>query len=182
MTRLALHLLPFLLILVHGPTWASPVLPLPINRLAAESEVIIHGTVTGLSVQRDPEGRIFTKVTLDIRDAWKGHPEARPFTIVHSGGILGNRWTATDGEVQFKLGEEVVVFLVLNSRGEGVTIGMNQGKFKVHRDEAGDQAFAYNLFHGSRPAKPGTQKGYRFPTQLPMSLESLKRRVTRQNL
>ena len=182
MIRLAFHLLTLVLILARGPTWASPVLPLPIDRLATESEVIIHGTVTGLSVQRDPEGRIFTKVTLDIREAWKGHPEGRPFTIVHSGGILGNRWTTTDGEVQFKLAEEVVVFLVVNSRGEGVTVGMNQGKFKVHRDEASDQAFAYNLFHGSRPAKPGTQKGYRFPTQLPITLESLKRRVTRSNL
>lgn len=163
-------------------TWmtvASPIVPLPIDRLANEADLVLHGSVSGLAVQRDAEGRIYTKVTLDVTEPWKGEPNSDPFTVVHSGGILGNEWSQTDGEVSFKMGEEVVVFLVLNSRGEGVTIGMNQGKFAVLRQSESDDAYVRNLFHGGEPPKQGDKKGYRLPTQLPLTLETLKRRVAK---
>jgi hypothetical protein len=42
----------------------------------------------------------------------------------------------------------VVVFLVLNQRGEGVVIGLSQGKFKVRASEGGAEKTVHNLFHG----------------------------------
>ena len=45
------------------------------------------------------------------------------FTIVHGGGILGDRRVIVSDQVTFQPGEEVVAFLVLNQRGEGVTLG-----------------------------------------------------------
>ncbi len=157
---------------------ASPIVPLPISQLIDASELVIHGTVTGKSVQKDDEGRIYTKIDLDIIDVWKGDASGSPFTIVHSGGILGDRWSTASGEVSYQLGEEVVAFLIVNSRGEGVTTAMNQGKFLVEQDPDTEQKYTRNPFHGGRVSKAGQPKGYRLPTKLPLTVENLKRQVT----
>lgn len=157
------------------PLSATPVVLLSIDQLAAKSDCVIHGVVIGKSVQKDPEGRIYTQVRLHVQDVWKGMVKANPFVIVHSGGILGNRRDSVSGGVSYKLGEEVVVFLAINSRGEGVTLGMQQGKFRIWRDESTKQRYAQSLYHGGRSAK--ATAGYRFPAQLPLTLENLKRQV-----
>lgn len=158
------------------PLSATPVALLSIDRLATKSDCIVHGTVIGKSVQKDTEGRIYTQVRLHVQDVWKGKVKANPFVIVHGGGILGNRRDSVSGGVSYKLGEEVVVFLAINSRGEGVTLGMQQGKFRIWRDESTKQRYAQSLYHGGKPAK-ATAGGYRFPAQLPLTLEKLKRQV-----
>lgn len=157
--------------------WAAPVMILSIDQLAAKSDCVIHGTVIGKSVQKDGEGRIYTQVRLHVQDVWKGEVRANPFAIVHSGGILGNRRDSVSGGVRYKLGEEVVVFLSINSRSEGVTLGMRQGKFQVWLDESTNQRYAQSLYHGGRPAKENAA-GYRFPARLPLTLETLKRQVS----
>ncbi len=157
---------------------ASPVIPLPIERLTAEADLILYGRVNGISVQRDDTGRIYTKVTLGVDETWRGDSVSGDFTLVHSGGVLGGEQSVTDGEVDFRVGEEVVLFLRINSRGEGVTLGMKQGKFEVLRQDGLPQAYVRNLFHGSEPPKPGDKKGYRLPHQVPLTIQALKRRVT----
>ena len=171
---------------IFGLMWAanlvaSPVIPLTVGQLAKESDLIVHGEVIGKSVQRDPEGRIYTRVELDLTEVWKGDVKTQPLVIVHSGGILGNRWAATQDEVSFKMGEEVVVFLVLNSRGEGVTMGMNQGKFLISSDKSSGWKYAQNPFHGGLPTAPDKKPGYRLPTQIPLTVEGLKAQVARHN-
>ena len=162
-----------------SPAFASPIIPLPIERLAGEADLVLQGRVNGITVQRDEAGRIYTQVALDVAETWKGEADADIFTIVHSGGVLGNELSATDGEVSFSVGDEVVVFVVVNSRGEGVTVGMNQGKFDVMRPNGLANAYVRNLFHGGAPPQPGGKRGYRLPFQLPLTLQALKHRVTK---
>ena len=181
MTRFLTKLFKIFGFLVVTSTSAGPFIPIPIDRLTTESDAIVYGNVIGKTVQKDDEGRIYTKIQLEIKEQWKGDASSSPFTIVHSGGILGNRWASAEGEVSYKLGEEVVVFLVLNSRGEGVTIGMQQGKFQILRDNSTNTPYARSLFHGGKPPSKGDKKGYRFPTQLPLTVDSLKRKVSRYN-
>lgn len=159
------------------PLSASPVALLSIDQLAAKSDCVIHGAVIGKSVQKDAEGRIYTQVRLHVQDVWKGKVQSNPFVIVHSGGILGSRRDSVSGGVHYKLGEEIVVFLAINSRGEGVTLGMRQGKFRIWRDESTKQRYAQSPYHGGQPAK--AKAGYRFPARLPLTFEKLKRQVTR---
>ena len=158
------------------PLSATPVALLSIDQLAIKSDCIVHGTVIGKSVQKDAEGRIYTQVRLHVQDVWKGKVKSNPFVIVHGGGILGNRRDSVSGGVGYKLGEEVVVFLAINSRGEGVTLGMQQGKFRIWRDESTKQCYAQSLYHGGKPKK-ATAAGYRLPARLPLTLETLKRQV-----
>ena len=158
------------------PLLGSPVAILSIDQLAAKSDCVVHGIVIGKSVQKDAEGRIYTQVRLHVQDVWKGKVKANPFAIVHGGGILGSRRDSVSGGVGYKLGEEVVVFLAINSRGEGVTLGMRQGKFRVWREDSTKQRYAQSLYHGGRPAKENA--GYRLPARLPLTLETLKRQVS----
>jgi hypothetical protein len=130
---------------------ATHMSPLSVEQLAAKADLILHGTVTSKSVQRGATGRIYTKIQLQIADTWKGVPKADPFVIVQAGGMLGEEIAAVDGQEEFSIGEEVVVFLVVNERGEGVVIGLVQGKFKVTKDASGEK-LAHNVFHGMAPA------------------------------
>ena len=110
--------------------------PLPIEQLATNAEVVVHGTVISKSVERDPEGRIFTRVKLQITEVWKGAVKAEEFSIVHGGGRIGNVESRASIQVNYEIGEEVVAMLRLNHRREGVTLGLVQGKFSVETDPA----------------------------------------------
>lgn len=180
MSRFSPILFKILLLGVFGSVLAGPVLPMPLNQMAERAELVVHADVIGKSVQKDDEGRIYTKVQLNIRDIWKGELSSTPFTLVHSGGILGNMQSSAQGEVSFRMGEEVVLFMIINSRGEGVSLAMNQGKFQVERDSK-NTAYVRNPFHGGRPPNAEKSSGYRLPTQLPLTIETLKRQVLRQN-
>src|SRR5206468_54907 len=101
-------------------------------------------TVLSKSCQRDPSGRIFTKVELQVAETWKGSLTTNRISIVHGGGILGDQKTTVSGQVDYGIGEEVVAFLVLNPRGEAVTLGLSQGKFHIRRDRGTGERLAHN--------------------------------------
>jgi len=160
------------------PARAVQMEPLSVEQLARQSALVVHGTVLGKSCQRDPAGRIFTRVELQVVEVWKGEAATNRVTVVQGGGILGGQKATVSGQVEYGIGEEVVAFLVINSRGEGVTLGLAQGKFHVSQDENSGERLVHNLFHG----EPGSQ-GRAVPrldslaTQRRLSLVELKRRV-----
>jgi len=127
---------------------ADHLVPLTIEQLTDHSRLIVQGAVLSKSCQRDPAGRIYTRVELEVSEVWKGAWTNRIFTLVHSGGILGDRKATVSNQVEFEIGEEVVAFLVVNQRGEGVSLGLAQGKFHVWEDTATRLKFVCNPFHG----------------------------------
>ena len=148
--------------------------PLSIEQLTAKADLVLHGTVTSKTVQRDPGGRIYTTIQLRVTESWKGQPTANPFAIVQAGGVLGEEIATVDGQEEFLIGEEVVVFLVVNQRGQGVVIGLVQGKFKVATDASGEKV-AHNVFHGiASDAEPRSNE--RGKAQR-LTLRQLKERV-----
>ena len=161
-----------------SPLPAVQMEPLSIEEMARQSALVLHGTVLSKSCQRDPAGRIYTKIEVQVAEVWKGSLATNRFTVVQGGGILGHQKATVSGQVEYGIGEEVVAFLVINSRGEGVTLGLAQGKFHVSQDENSGERLVHNLFHG----EPGSQ-GRAIPrldslaTQRRLSLVELKRRV-----
>jgi hypothetical protein len=135
---------------------ATQFVPLTIEQLAKKSNLVIHGTVLSKSTQRDPEGRIYTTVELQVMETWKGSITGDRFVLVHGGGVLGNQSSGAIGQESYDVGEEVVAFVVLNNRGQGVTLGLAQGKFHVWLDPESGTKEAHNLFHG-RSAPPEGQ-------------------------
>ena len=129
--------------------------PLSIESLTRQADVVLQGTVLGKACQRDPAGRIYTRVELQVVELWKGAVPGSPFVVVHGGGVLGEQQSVVAGQVQYDIGEEVVVFLVRNGRGEGVTLGLMQGKFHVWRDGPAGRRFVVNPFHGAPETAAG---------------------------
>jgi hypothetical protein len=133
---------------------------LPIEKLAERAQLILQGKVLSKTTLRDEKGRIYTKIELQVDEVWKGGLATNRFTIVQGGGTLGERRVEVSGQVEYAIGEEVVAFLVLNARGEGVTLGLAQGKFEIWRESATGQRYVRNVFHG-RDNPPAANRGQR---------------------
>jgi hypothetical protein len=177
----------YLFLLVAGflalapPLHASRVVPIPIEQLAQKSQLVLHATVRSKTCLRDEQGRIYTRVELQVSEVWKGALATNRFIMVHGGGILGQQRLAVSGQAEFKAGEELVAFLIINRRGEGVSVGMAQGKFRVWSDPKTGQKLARNSGPESGPA-PGGPQIQRVPAaaaEAELTLEQLKQRVRR---
>ncbi len=127
---------------------AASQVPLSIETLAAKADAVVHGRVVRMSCQRDDGGRIFTRVHLQIIEQVKGRERGAALVIVQGGGVLGGQIARSPIQPKYKVGTEVVVFAVFNSRGEAVTLGLNQGKFDVVRQPEIGLATVRNPFHG----------------------------------
>jgi len=74
--------------------------------------------------------------------------------LVDAGGPVGQAASpelASSNNARWDVGEEVVAFIVLNQRGEGVSIGLSQGKFHIWPDPVTGEKLAHNHFHGLHP-------------------------------
>ena len=154
---------------------ATQPIPLSIETLTLKADLVLQGVITSKSVQRDTRGRIYTKISLNIAEVWKGTPPPADFVIVQSGGVLGDEASVVSGQEQFELGEEIAAFLVMNQRGEGVVIGISQGKFKLWNDTTSGEKRASNGIHGLGNKDASAQAKSAGPPGL--SVAELKQRV-----
>jgi hypothetical protein len=152
---------------------ANEMIPLPVTTLSSKADLVLEGRVVSSTVQRDPQGRIYTKIDLQVAEVWKGNLGTNHFTIVHGGGVLGEERATVTGQVEYSIGEEVVTFLVLNQRGEGVTIGLCQGKFHVWQNTVTGEKMVNNPFHGQPQSSLSNPKATK-----QLTLSTLKQRVT----
>ena len=155
--------------------------PLSVEQLTDQSTLVVRGIVLSESCQRDPAGRIYTKVELQVSEVWKGSLTTNRCIIVHGGGILGAEKSVVSGQVDYGIGEEVVAFLVLNRRGEGVTLGLAQGKFHVWQEPGTGERLVHNLFHGTPDNPGGAVSRTTSRTTQRLTLTNLKKRVRRGN-
>ena len=171
-----------LAVLLFGaaPGQAASQVPLSIETLAVKADAVVHGRVVRLSCQRDDEGRLFTKVRLQIVEQVKGRQGGEMLTVVQGGGMLGRRIARSPLQPRYRVGGEVVVFVVFNSRGEAVTLGLNQGKFEVTRQTDTGLATVRNPFHGlAKRDDPRAVVKRALGQAKPLTLAELKRRVRR---
>ena len=174
--------LTFLVALLAGAALgqAASQVPLSIETLAAKADAVVHGRVVRMSCQRDDEGRIFTKVHLQIIEQMKGRSRGGTLVIVQGGGVLGRRIARSPLQPKYRVGAEVVVFVMFNSRGEAVTLGLNQGKFDVANQPKSGLATVRNPFHGlAKRDDPRAVVKRALGQAKPLTLAGLKRRVRR---
>jgi hypothetical protein len=156
---------------------ATQFVPLPIETLVEQSQLILQGTVLSKTTLRDETGQIYTKIEIDVSDVWKGTIASNRFTIVQGGGTLGDRRVMVTGQAEFKIGEEIVAFLVINKQGEGVILGLSQGKFQVWRDQSTGEKLTRNMFHGGAPPNAPVQIQRAKAAGASLTVTSLKQRV-----
>lgn len=131
-----------------GEVRAVQMIPMDVPALTARADVIVHARALSATCLRDERGRLITRVEVEVLRVWKGRVPGDRFTIVLAGGTLGNRRVTVPGQAQYAPGEEFVGFLRWNARGEGVTVGLSQGKFAVSRDPATGEALVRNPLLG----------------------------------
>ncbi len=151
--------------------------PLEIAELTDRAQVVVLGTVLSKTCVRDDTGRIFTRVELQVSEVWKGSVASKVLSVVHGGGTLGERQSVVSGQVDYAIGEEVAGFFVLNQRGEAVTIGLAQGKFRVWKDARTGEKLAANPFHGHAPGALQQQGLASAGASAGLTLTQLKQRV-----
>jgi len=122
--------------------------PMSVEELTQRSTWVFRGRVLEMTCRRTVEGRVYTEASVRVLDAWKGHPGTNVVAVVFSGGVLGRRRSVVPDQVEFSIGEEVVIFTVRNPRGEAVCVGLDQGKFTVQRVAGAPQAWVVNRYHG----------------------------------
>lgn len=132
-----------------------------------------------LEASRGTAGGISTRIELAVAEVWKG-PSTRRAVVAVAGGKLGDRQVVVSGQASFKVGEDVVLFLVRNDRGEGVIVELAQGKFRVTQDTE-KQSWVSNGVLGAVDATGGSRSNRTvkvvMPQQRPLGLEELKQRV-----
>ena len=169
----------YLAALILGQT--AQQVPLSIESLTTKANTVVHGKVKGITCKRDSAGRIFSLINLNIIENIKGQIKSKKFKLVHGGGILGSKRTGSIVDPRFKVGEEVVVFVVYNSRGEAVPLGQNQGRFEVFRNPGNTTAMVRNPFHGSPKTNDPHIVFKRAIGRSQLTLTELKRRIRRSN-
>ncbi len=147
---LALTLTALPLLLPSMPAQAMTVLQVDTGTLTDHAALILYGSVQSTRVvDRRGEGRsIWTEITLEVREVWKGdlgaapgfhsepggsatHPVQKTFSWLQLGGTGKDGITvAVPGASTFAATEEVVVFLERTSQGYVVS-GGPQGKYTV---------------------------------------------------
>ncbi len=159
---------------------AASQVPLSITSMAAKADAVVHGKVVRMTCQRDDDGRIFTKVHLQILEQVKGRQRGGTLVVVQGGGVLGRRIARSPLQPTYRVGGEVVVFVMVNSRGEAVTLGMNQGKFDVAKQPESGLATVRNPFHGlAKRDDPRAVVKRALGQAKPLTLAELKRHVRR---
>jgi hypothetical protein len=112
---------------------ATVMVEVPFERLAAESDAIVHGRVvrTGSRLVIDEAGtQPHTLTQLDVYEPIKGDVAAR-IVIDEIGGTVQDRGMWIDGTPRYRQGEECVVFLRALPDGSYRTYAMAQGHFEI---------------------------------------------------
>jgi hypothetical protein len=115
--------------------------------LADRASLVIRGVVLSKTVKKDSAKGIVTEIELQVRETWKGNSPGKSLTIVQPGGILGEQRVVTSSEANYKIDEDVVVFLAPGEDAKYLTVSAGNGKF--HVDSSSSDPVAVNI-GGSR--------------------------------
>jgi hypothetical protein len=114
-------------------TTATVLLPADFTTVVTESEVIVHGRVTGVtSMLAGPRRTIESLVTLEVIDGLKG-VSTRALTFRVPNGQVGRYRRILVGAPEFTEGDEVFVFLEGRAPAVPTLFGLSQGVYRVAR-------------------------------------------------
>ena len=129
------------LVSMAGPSAATQVLYQTIEEMGTKSAVVVQGTVASVqSYWNDNHTKIFTETTIVVDATYKGDA-GQTVQVLQLGGTVGNVRVTAHGALQWKYGEEVVLFLEPFRDGKFQISGFSQGKFNIVRDSRTDEVF-----------------------------------------
>lgn len=138
-------------------TFATTLERMNVAKLVEYSELIVSGSVVGLTDGFDNRNLPYTEVTLQVEETVKGSTGGATYTFRQFGLMapkaMGNGQVylgvSPEGWPRFALGEEVIVFLhAKTSLGFQSAAGLVQGKFSVQNKLARNDLDNVGLFAG----------------------------------
>lgn len=173
-----------------GSARASLMLPMSVEELTAEAELVVKGTVLEVETRRSSGGgRLFTVVTFAVEESWKG-PAPESVRIHVPGGSIDGITQLVIGMPRFEVGETAVVFLRRVGAAQSFAdpaeelnvarqvVGMAQGKLQVELAPEGGLQAAPKL-EGLELIRPEDPAAAPAPAPIvdPIPLPKLKARV-----
>ena len=169
MKRKALVLIALLCLTVPAAN-SSRVLPLNLPELVEDAGKIFIGKCIDVKTGKDPEtGLIVTWTTFKVIEGIKGELEETE-TIKQIGGTHEGI-TATSFTPEFRVGEEVLLFVYAESRiGLTTAVGLNQGVFNIYTDlKTGKKKVTNgmpdNVLFSPQPVRTSKKRGYKIKSE-----------------
>ncbi len=130
--------------------YASTFILMSERDLAARSIAAVTGWVTDIEAAADPSsGGINTYVHIEPDEIVFGSLPNGPVVLREPGGRVRDRSEWIFGSPEYRVGEEVLVFLSQNADGTLRTTGMSMGKFTVEPDDLGGLIAKRHLGEGA---------------------------------
>ena len=127
---------------------ATIVLRVTPRELADAAHLVVEGRVASVDVRWDDDHTCINRyVAFTVDRTHKGRALAS-VTIKVPGGRVGDEEVRVEGTASFAVGEEAVVFLWKDGRGEWIVLGEAQGKFLLKRDAETSVRMASNSLKG----------------------------------
>ena len=92
------------------------------------------------SYWNDKRTKIFTETTINVDETFKGQP-LPSLSLIQLGGTVGTTKVTVAGALTWSVGEEVLLFVASNTRGQYHVSGFSQGKFNIARDRETGRAY-----------------------------------------
>jgi len=131
---LKLHGLLLVVTLLAAPAFASTVQKMELPQLVSASHNIVQGRVESVEARYETN-RIYTYVSVVVDDPLKGD-RRRTVLLRQPGGKIGAKTLWVAGMPEFKVGDQVIVFLRNRQDGTFDVVGLNQGKYDIVNDYA----------------------------------------------
>lgn len=153
--------------------------PVDVASLSAAADAVVHARVvgreSGWGSGGPSSGLIFTRVTLQPVEWWKGGAAGTRVVVRVPGGSVGGLTQTVDGVSAFAAGEEVVVFLRKLGDEPGAAVyaveGLALGKFTVVAGPRSARAVRDRSHVSCQGCAPGEEDA--------LSLSDLRERVRR---
>lgn len=125
-----------LCVLVAAPVWASSALRVDFGQLTRAAQRVVGGRVVSITAERDAQnGYIFSTVTMAVTQAVPSQLAGRQYSFRMIGGELGSQVQYIADYPQFRVGDNVVLFLTGQTASVfGPTVALGQGVFFVESD------------------------------------------------
>jgi hypothetical protein len=125
---------------------ATSITPLDLRQMVATSADIVHATVLSSSSHWNADhSLVVTETRLQVHAALKGGAVGE-MTVLVPGGRVGKLQVEVPGAVPFSPGEEALLFLVPDTRGNRFVAGLNRGRFEVTTDPKTGAMLVQGLF------------------------------------
>ncbi len=151
-----------------APRWSD-------SSLARFSELILTGRVVRVASGWDREvNSLYTYVTIDVADVFKGWIPESQITLKQLGGTIDDIAFDVPGQPTFSEGEVALLFLEVRPRDSTLyTAAMWQGKWDIGLDRVSGQQLASRARPGDRGQSTGSAKDVRFLSSFASQLRAL---------